>query len=96
MKQKTGRKEINAENATENKEAFLALLRAVQTGVEDEIPPGWDTSDGWAAKWGMSASHTRRLLCCAVKEKAVEAKKFRIRHTTYVRATVHYRQKVAQ
>jgi hypothetical protein len=55
------------------------------------VPKGWLTSLQWAKRWGLSASHTRRLITEGLAAGKVQHRAFRIRSRNGVYPVPHYR-----
>lgn len=56
------------------------------------VPPGWLTSNQWAAKWKLSGTQARCLLGSGLELGLVERRKFRVQNGRRVCLVPHYRE----
>jgi predicted transcriptional regulator len=56
--------------------ALLQRILMSQRPPLDEIPPGWLDVPGWAQEFGLSQSHTHKILNVGVKSGIMERRTF--------------------
>lgn len=64
----------------DNPNALLQRILMSQRPAPDEIPHGWLDVPGWAQEFGLSQSHTHKVLNAGVKSGIMERKTFNDGH----------------
>lgn len=72
---------------------LLGKLRQALSGKKDSVPPGFKSCHQWAAEWGISGAHTRRLIKAGIDNGTLERKDLRIRSDAGIHVVPHYREK---
>lgn len=76
-------------------DALRAIERELATTRADTVPPGWRTSDQWAAETQRDPCTVGKILRAGVDSGIVERRQFRIVTGRGVCKVWHYRTKAA-